>query len=575
MQSVIDTAPNKDGQYQKTRLDKWPFVKRAGALRNEGNLWYQAWRDLSKYINPTRGFFFETRPNTGYEIDHKTIIDSTAEESMNILASGMMSGLTSPSRPWFRLGLPDPDLMQVGAVKYWLDEVQNRMLDIFAKSNVYGSLSILYEEVATFGTACGFLEQDYDDVIRLRVYTIGEYYLSTGPDGRVNGFYRRFWMTVAQIVKEFGIENCTMQVQNMYKNNQLDTWVKLNFLIEENDDRIPEMKDAKNMPYRCVYWEDGAMVDDYLRLGGFEELPILTPRWQTTTTADSYGKSPGWKMLGDVKMLQRLQKNKLIALDKLTNPPVQVDASVQGEANMLPGGITRFSAALPNAGVKPAYQVNPDLNAIEATIAVTQQAIKRKSFSDLFLMMIDAERSGRQITATEVMERQSEKLSILGPVLERLETELLNPLIDRTFNIMYRNGLIPEPPQEIAGMEIKVQYISVLAQAQKMSGTTAINQVVQFIIGSAQANPAILDNIDWDEAAQEYATMLGIPAKVMASPEAIAALRKARAEAQAKAAEAQNMAEQAQIAEVGANAAKTASETEMGKNSALDQILGG
>jgi len=317
------------------------------------------------------------------------------------------------------------------------------------------------------------------------------------------------------------------------------------------------------------------MVDDYLRLGGFEELPILTPRWQTTTTADSYGKSPGWKMLGDVKMLQRLQKNKLIALDKLTNPPVQVDASVQGEANMLPGGITRFSAALPNAGVKPAYQVNPDLNAIEATIAVTQQAIKRKSFSDLFLMMIDAERSGRQITATEVMERQSEKLSILGPVLERLETELLNPLIDRTFNIMYRNGLIPEPPQEIAGMEIKVQYISVLAQAQKMSGTTAINQVVQFIIGSAQANPAILDNIDWDEAAQEYATMLGIPAKVMASPEAIAALRKARAEAQAKAAEAQNMAEQAQIAEVGANAAKTASETEMGKNSALDQILGG
>jgi hypothetical protein len=336
------TTPIKDGPFQKTKLDRWPFVKRAGALRNEGNLWYPAWRDLSKFINPTRGFFYETRPNTGYEIDHKTIIDSTAEESINTLSSGMVSGLTSPSRPWFRLAIPQIELMEEGAVKYWLDDVQNRMLDVFAKSNIYGGLSTLYEEVSTFGTACGFLEEDYKDVIRMRVYTIGEYYLGTGPDGRVNTFYRRFWMTVGQIVKEFGIENCTMQVQTMFRNNQPDTWIRINFLIEENDERIVQYKDYKNMPYRCVYWEDGAMMDSYLRIGGYEELPILTPRWSTTTTADAYGRSPGWKMLGDVKMLQRLQKNKLIALDKVTNPPVQVDASVQGEANMLPGGITRF-----------------------------------------------------------------------------------------------------------------------------------------------------------------------------------------------------------------------------------------
>jgi hypothetical protein len=272
--------------------------------------------------------------------------------------------------------------------------------------------------------------------------------------------------------------------------------------------------------------------------------------------------------------LQRLQKNKLIALDKVTNPPVQVDSSVQGEANMLPGGITRFSATLPNAGVKPAYQVNPDLNAIEAVIERTQEAIKRKSFADLFLMMIDSERSGTPITATEVMERQSEKLTVLGPVLERLETELLNPLIDRTFNIMYRNGLIPPPPMEIQGMDVKVQYISVLAQAQKMTGTTAINQVIQFIMSAAQANPAILDNVDWDEAAQEYAEMLGIPAKVMASPEAIAMLRQAKAKAQVIAQQQANMAQGAQNAATVAKGAKDASQAQLGNNSALDQLIG-
>lgn len=565
----------KDGQYQKTTLDRWAFVKRSGAMMNEGRLWYPAWRDLAKFINPTRGFFYETRPNVGYEIDHKTIIDSTAEEAMNTLSSGMVSGLTSPSRPWFRLALPDPDLMEVGNVKYWLDDVNNRMLDIYSKSNVYGGLSTMYEEVATFGTACGFLEEDFNDVIRMRVYTIGEYYLGTGPDGRVNSFYRRFWMTCAQLVKEFGIENCTKQVQTLFLNNAPDTWVRVNFLIEENDQRVKQYKDYRNMKYRSVYWEDGAMIDSYLRIGGYEELPVLTPRWQTTTTADAYGRSPGWKMLGDVKMLQRLQKNKLIALDKVTNPPVQVDASVQGEANMLPGGITRFSSAMPNAGVKPAYQVNPDLNAIEATIQKTQEAIKRKSFADLFLMMIDAERSGTPITATEVMERQSEKLSVLGPVLERLESELLNPLIDRTFGIMLRVGLIPEPPQEIQGMELKVQYISVLAQAQKMNGVTAINQVINFIISSAQANPNILDNIDWDKAAQEYGDMLGVPAKIMASPEAIAAIRKAKAEAQARAEQQIQQQGMVEGLATGAKAAKDASQAELGKNSALDSILSG
>jgi hypothetical protein len=557
------------------KLDRWPFLKRANALKTEGMLWYPAWKDLSLYINPTRGFFYETQPNVGKTIDHKTVIDSTAEDCVMTLSSGMVSGLTSPSRPWFRLALPDPDLMQLANVKYWLDDVNTRMLDIFAKSNIYGGLASIYEEVATFGTACAFLEEDYNDVIRMRVYTIGEYYLGCGHDGRCNAFYRRFWMTVSQLINEFGIDNCSMQTQTAFKSNNPDAWVKVNFLIEENDDRVPEYKDFRNMKYRCVYWEDSAGNDQYLRIGGYEEMPVLTPRWQTTTTADVYGRSPGWKMLGDVKMLQKLQKNKLIALDKVSNPPVQVDASVQGEANMLPGGITRFSATLPNAGVKPAYQVQPDLANMEATIEKTQAAIKRKSFSDLFLMMIDAERSGTPITATEVAERQAEKLTVLGPVLERLESELLNPLIDRTFAIMYRNGLIPEPPQEIQGMELKVQYVSVLAQAQKMTGITAINQVIQFVMASAQANPNILDTIDWDQAAKEYAEMSGIPAKIMASPEAVMAIRKAKTQAQAKAEQQQDAAVMAQGAEMGAKAAKDASQAQLGNNTALDALIGG
>jgi hypothetical protein len=586
MQNILSTFDDtrakeeeKKPDFNKTKLDRWLFVRRAGALKNEGMLWYPAWRDISKYILPTRGFFFEQRPNVGYEIDHKTVVDSTAEQAISTLASGMQSGLTSPSRPWFKLSLGDDDLDTLANVSYWLDDTQRRMENVFAKSNIYGALNSMYEEVGGFGTACALLEEDPDDIIRMRVYTCGEYYLGTGPDGRVNAFYRRFWMTVAQLVEEFGLNNVTPQVKTMYMNQSPDVWVRINFLIEKNDARVSEMKDWKNMEWRSVYWEDGAMVDKYLRMGGFKEFPILAPRWSTVTTADSYGRSPGWKMLGDVKMLQKLQVNKLIALDKVTNPPVQVDASVQGEANMLPGGVTRFSAMLPNAGVKPAYQVNPDLKAIEETIQTTQNAIKEKSFANLFLMLIDAER-GAPITATEVTERQSEKLSVLGPVLERLEGELLNPLIERTFNIMYARGMFQPPPKEIQGAEIKIKYISILAQAQKMVGTTAMQQVLAFASSLAQTQlqfgqAEVLDNINFDEQVQEYAQMLGIPAKTMNSPEMRDVLRKAKREAAAKQAQQQEALATTEALNKGASAAKNLGTTPVGQNSALDAVLAG
>jgi hypothetical protein len=570
----------KKPDFNKTKLDRWLFVRRSGAIRNEGMLWYPAWRDIAKYILPTRGFFFEQRPNVGYEIDHKTVVDSTAEQAISTLAAGMQSGLTSPSRPWFKLSLGDDGLDKIANVNYWLDDTQRRMEDVFAKSNVYGCLNSMYEEVGGFGTACALLEEDPDDVIRMRVYTVGEYYLATGPDGRVNSFYRRFWMTVAQLVKEFGINNVSPQVKTMYQNQSPDTWVRINFLIEPNDARVHEMKDWKNMAFRSVYWEDGAMVDKYLRMGGFNEFPILSPRWSTVTTADSYGRSPGWKMLGDVKMLQKLQVNKLIALDKVTNPPVQVDASVQGEANMLPGGVTRFSAMLPNAGVKPAYQVNPDLQAIELTIEKTQKAIKEKSFADLFLMLIESEQGRQPPTAEEIRERQAEKLTILGPVLERLEGELLSPLIERTFNIMFERGLITPPPKEISGMELKIKYISVLAQAQKMVGVTAMQQVIAYAqqLAATQlqyGQSEVVDNINFDEQIQEYALMLGIPAKTMNSPEMRDALRKAKREALAAQQQQQEALATTEALSKGASAAKNLGTTPMGQNSALDAVLAG
>lgn len=546
-------------------MERKKFSDRLNALKSEADSWTTAWKDIQRYLVPTRGFFDLSNPNWGATIDHKVLIDGHGTRSLERLASGMTSGLTSPSRPWFRLGLPDDDLQQFLPVKEWLDDVQQRMMAVFAKSNIYGALHGVYSEVGSFGTAAVAILPDYNDVIRARLYTCGEYFLGTGADSRVNAFARLFWMTVAQLVAEYGKDNVSDQVRVDYENGRMDRWVQVAQLIEENSGRS-DSPIAKNKRFRSVHWEHGSSDEKFLRKAGFDEFPILAPRWDTTTTADVYGRGPGWNALGDIKMLQKMQKDKLIGLDKVVDPPVQADGNVSDQVNVLPGGVTRSSATSPNAGLRPTYQVQPDFSAIGAEISETKRAISEAFFADLFVMIANANKAN--MTAREIVERHEEKLLMLGPVLERLEAELLDPLIDRTFGIMLRAGLIPPPPDELQGTDLRVEYISMLAQAQKAVGTTAIEQTVAFVGNLAAVKPEILDKLDEDEAIDNYSEMTGIPPKIIRSKEVVDAIR-------------QKKQQEKQAAEVAATlpgmvqGAKVLSETKVGTGSALDALLTG
>jgi hypothetical protein len=561
---------------QSTKIDRWPLLKRFNNLKLEGQKWYGAWRDLSLYLNPTRGFFFNAVPSSGYKIDHSVVIDGYAARCIRDLASGMISGLTSPSRPWFKLEIEDPDLMEYDPVKRYFDECQLRMHSVLAKSNIYECLHMIYQELATFGTSAMFLMEDYEDVIRGRVFTIGEYFLGQGPENRVNTFARQYWMTVAQMVKEFGLENCSPSVRNDFAVHNTERWVRIIHLIEPNDERIPEYSDFRNMEYRSVYFEDNSMQNTYLQVGGFEEFPVMAARWELTTTADTYGRCPGWHVLGDDKMLQKEQREKLLILAKVGNPPVQVDASVQN-VNTLPGGVTRSSSVLPNAGVRPTYQVAPNISEIREDILEIKKAMDDWYHRDLFRMLLNEASRPANVTATEIAEKQSERLSMISPVVTKFGNEHLKPMLSREYNIMNKFGLLPPPPKEISGMEIRVQYVSILAQAQRMIGITALEQDINFGMAMAKGtgDVSVLDNYNLDEIAQEHSKAIGNPAKTRNAPDVVVAKRKARADAQAKAANAVAMSQMAAGAKDAGAAAKDLSQAPLGTNSALDKLLSG
>lgn len=283
------------------------------------------------------------------------------------------------------------------------------------------------------------------------------------------------------------------------------------------------------MPHRSIQWEDGSPIDSILRIGGYEEFPILAPRWQAVVSSDTYGKGPGHDALGNAKMLQKMVRKKLLGLDKKVDPPIQKDGLVIGQPNTLPGGVTSASASVPNAGVRAVYQVDINLTDIDNSIAKVEESISKTFYMDLFLMLLSMDR--KQITAYEIAKKVQEKEFILGSVLQNFEDELLDPLIDRTFPIMLRRGIVPEIPSEIQGHSIKVEYISILAQARKMIGTAGIEDVCTFAGNLAQIKSDVIDKINLDEAIDIYAGMRGTPAKLLNSDEFVKSIREAREEA--------------------------------------------
>lgn len=521
-------------------------------------------RDLAEYILPRLGRWMLSDTNQGGKKNGK-INDNTAKIALRVLSAGMMAGLTSPARPWFTLAVPNPELDASKPVKLWLDTVQKRMNTIFARSNLYDSLPKVYSELGLFGQAPIAVFQDDEAGIWTETFTCGEYWIANDDKGRVNTFARSYRRTVSQVVSRFGEENCSTIVQNLYKNGSYDSWVDLYHIIEPNVGRDVTKDDNINKPFRELYFEQSCNTK-VLKASGYDEFPVFCPRWDLNG-GDVYASScPAMDALGDTKQLQLHEKRSSEAVEKQVRPSMVADPSMKNKhKSLMPGGVTYSTFINGNPGFKEAYTVNARINDLEGKSKQIRERINSAFFADLFLMLSNSDR--RQITAREVEERHEEKLLMLGPVLQRLNNDLLDPLIDRTFNIMWRAGLIPEPPQEIQGMGVKIEYISVLHQAQRSVGIESLDRFMAFSGNVMTLNPDSRHKFNFDGSIDQYGDMLGIAPTVIYSDDEAAASRK-------KEAEAIQQAQAMEKAQMGASIAKDLAQTEGKENSALQQITG-
>lgn len=509
-----------------TTRDK--YLARWAALKTERSSWVSHWSEISDYLLPRSGRFFTADRNRG-ERKHNAIYDSTGTRALRVLAAGMMAGMTSPARAWFRLTTSDPSLDESAPVKLWLADVQRLMLMIFSKGNTYRALHSMYEELGAFGTGASIVVPHFKNVIHHHPLTTGEYAIATDNDGAVCTLYREFDKTVSEIVAEYGIENVSQTVKTLYDRGNLDAWVTVMQAIEPRRDRDPSKKDAKNMAWKSVHFEQGGMPGKYLRESGFKEFPVVAPRW-AVSGGDIYGNSPGMEALGDIKQLQHEQLRKAQGIDYQTKPPLQAPTSMKNrEVETLPGGVSYVDAASPTGGIRTAFEVRLDLSHLLADIQDVRERIRGSFYADLFLMLASSDRTN--MTATEVAERHEEKLLMLGPVLERLHNELLDPLIEMTFSRMLEAGVVPPPPQELQGMELNVEFVSMLAQAQRAVTTNGIDRFVGNLGAIAQMKPDVLDKFDSDSWADAYADVLGVDPSLIVPSDKVALIRQQRAQA--------------------------------------------
>lgn len=525
--------------------------KRVDALASDRGTWEVNWQEILDYVMPRKADVVTLR--TKGEKRTEVLFDSTAITANNLLAASLQGTLTSPSLAWFSIKLRDEELNENRAVQLWLEDTAKRMYDTFNETNFNTEVHEMYLDLCSIGTAAIFVEEGNNgfdtDGIHFNTLHIAEYYIQENINGKVDTLYRKYKLTARQAVQEFGEKNVGEKILTAAKEKPDQ---KFNFIhaVEPTEDyKRATGKTSTKLPFHsCHVCEEDKMV---VRTGGYNEFPYLVPRW-SKATGEIFGRSPSYNALPDIKTLNKAVEIGLKAWAKAIDPPLLVqDDGVIGRVRTTPAGIT----VVRNDGAIKPLQIGSNWQITDLKENQLRTAIRQAYYSDQLQLQ-----EGPQMTATEVQVRYELMQRLLGPTLGRFQSEFLNPLIERVFGIMYRAGALSREPDIVRGSKIDVEYVGPLARSQRMEEAVSIERLYQLAMNVSQVDPAIMDNINHDEAIRLRGKLLGVPKTVLRGRDEVEEMRNARAEQQQMAAMAQEQQAQAQAMKTQAEASKTMSD---------------
>lgn len=486
------------------------IVKRYESLKAARSNWDRDWEDVAMYVMPNRADFV-TQRSKGDRSRTEKIYDSTAIHANNVLAASLHMALTSPASPWFSVRFRDTELAEDDAANEWLEECTDRMFDALGESNFNTQVNELYLDLGAFGTGCLFLEEGSAPAafggLRFDTVHLSDLCISESASGKVDTVYRCFELT-ARAASERWIDADMPKVTAALNKNPDQMFKFLHCVSPSTDRSYPDndMKVPQDRPFmeKYISLEDQAIIEE----GGYYELPYFIPRW-SKTSGEAWGYSPGLIARADITTLNEAKRLELTGWEKSIDPPYMAGRNaIIGDLHLEPGGLTLMR----EMGELRVLENGTRWDVSQIKSAELRQSIRMMFYSDQ-LELPDRPNA----TATEVQIRYEMMQRLLGATLGRLQSELLTPMVERVFYMMYRAMQFPEPPESVIayqGGELDIEYVSPLARAQKMGDVQAIERWVGSLSQMAQLNPEILDAIDFDKVAIKLADRHGVPADV-------------------------------------------------------------
>ena len=522
---------------------------------------------IQQYVLPKSGYFSDVDdPSTHGRIRGVDILNNHAQRAWTIGAAGMHGGMTSPFRQWFDLALLNKNLSELGAVKAHLEHRKELYYRTFSTTNFYREMHKFHGERLGYGTAVTMVEEDTEKTCHFTTMTMGQFWIAENSKGRIDTVYRRLDMSAAQIMDEFGKDEAGETVKNAMESGNDDEMFEILHAVQPRRKRDHTKQDNRNMPYESVYILLGGVSNKkgreenqpVLRESGYEMFPFVVGRYEVVP-GEVYGRCPGMDALPEARQLQKLEADLDLAIEKNAKPPIKKPSTMEDVViNDLPGGVTTYDASDPR-GLDRLYDTDPRIDELEKKILRTEQAISRAFFNDIF-MLSEGMGYGQPPTREEIVERRQEKLLLLGPTVEGMDSETLQPLIDL---VDYHNGQaghIQEPPRELIGQQVRLVMVSQMAQAQRVSKTRNIQATTAYFAELSQLTGEVLDNLDTDEAGRQFAEAVGGSNELIFPIEEVKAKRQKRAEAQAAQAQAEAAQAQLDASQQAVGTLKTASE---------------
>ena len=504
-------------------------------LMDKRSTWESHWQECADFMQPRKAEINKERQRGDKR--NIQIFDATAIHALELLAASLHGMLTSSANRWFSLRYKESLLNEDDEAKEWLEDAIDKMYLGFARSNFQQEVFEVYHDLICFGTACLMVEEDEDDIIRFSSRHIKEFYVQENKKGLVDTIYRRFKMPVQAAIDKFGFENFSRSTQNLFKKEPFEE-IELVHVVRPRNIYNERKEDKKNMPFQSIYFEYGE--GHIINIGGFKELPYVVPRYLKAST-EIYGRSPAMNALPDVKVLNKMVETALKAAAKQVDPPLLVpDDSMLSPIRMSAGSLNYYRSGSRD-------RIEPLNIGQQTSVTLNQENQRREAIAKMFhidQLMVTANRT---MTATEVLQRNEEKMRILGPVMGRLQSELLQPMILRVFNIMLRNKLFQSAPEILNNQEIDIEYVSPMALAQKGQELQSLMRGLELFGQIGQIAP-VQDYIDENGLIKQIIRITGLPARMIKSDKQVAAIREQRAAAQQQQAEMMQAMQEAKVA---------------------------